>query len=747
MSVLRRLPTMGGLGRKFLHKLPDMGNLRNLESPFILWIQLDVYFLASTNYYLLNALEEGESGFKLLLTQTDKESLLALMHQRPHPAEPSLRITRNFDFFEERVRALTTTGLTHLCNGLSKLTIVDVSLSRDHDNPQLIFESMNSTGRELSQADLIRNFILMGLEPAEQTRLYNRHWRPMEIAFGQEAYGTHFDSFMRHYLTVKTGEIPKIRAVYEAFKRHARSADIEAAGVDTLVADIHTYAHYYCAMALDKEQDDDLAPAFRDLRELKVDVAFPFLLELYDDYVQDRFPKADFVEAVRLIEAYVFRRAVCAIPTNSLNKTFSTFGRALKKDRYKESIEAHLLSLPSYRRFPDDEEFKRDLSGRDLYNFSRCSYWLRRLENHDRRERVSVGEYTIEHILPQNENLSEAWREALGSEWQHVQKRWLHTLGNLTLTGYNSEYSDHCFADKRDMRGGFRESPLRLNGRLGTLDSWNEDTIRQRAARLGRWPTVDTRRRTWARRRLRKRQSAECGAGNLFLHGIGAGAIAWRPPPGTLLASLHMIEVAATSRATSATTAGGASTTCPAIATTNARASAPRAVSGISALKPKRGRPAGGERAGDRAHRGDGWACTVDDQVLLQAGLSPALCRRRPKGSSWSGSSAPEFAELGRDHPVMGDRAVERSHVPGERVHALPVALRDRRVVKRRSRSTTCAISFALFGANSFSPIAVARATSCLSLFWVETMACTAAAVSSGRSAMNLSVVIRTGCV
>ena len=436
------------------------------------------------NYYLLNALEEGESGFKLLLTQTDKESLLALMHQTPQPAEPSLRITRNFNFFEERVRALTTTGLTHLCNGLSKLTIVDVSLSRDHDNPQLIFESMNSTGRELSQADLIRNFILMGLEPADQTRLYNLHWRPMEIAFGQEAYGTHFDSFMRHFLTLKTGEIPKIRAVYEAFKRHARSADIEAAGVDTLVADIHTYAHYYCAMALDKEQDDDLALAFGDLRELKVDVAFPFLLELYDDYVQDRFPKADFVEAVRLVEAYVFRRAVCAIPTNSLNKTFATFGRALEKDRYKESIEAHFLSLPSYRRFPDDEEFKRDLSGRDLYNFSRCSYWLRRLENHNRRERVSVGEYTIEHILPQNENLSEAWREALGSEWQHVQKRWLHTLGNLTLTGYNSEYSDQCFTDKRDMRGGFRESPLRLNERLGTLDSWNEDTIRQRAVRL-----------------------------------------------------------------------------------------------------------------------------------------------------------------------------------------------------------------------------------------------------------------------
>ena len=436
------------------------------------------------SYYLLNPLEEGERGFKLLLTQTDKQSLLALMQQKPQPTEPSLHITKNFAFFEERVQALGTADLTPLCKGLAKLMIVDITLSRDQDNPQLIFESMNSTGRELSQADLIRNFILMGLDTAQQTRLYQEHWRPMEVAFGQEAYGTHFDGFMRHYLTFKTGEIPNVRAVYEAFKGHARSPEVAAAGVDTLVADIHTYAGYYCAMALDKEPHKDLASAFRDLRELKVDVAFPFLLELYDDYAQGRLPIEDFVQAVRLVEAYVFRRAVCAIPTNSLNKTFATFGRALKKDHYIESIQAHLLNLPSYRRFPRDDEFKRELSVRDLYNFPRRSYWLRRLENHDRKERVPVDEYTIEHILPQNENLSAAWRDALGSEWQHVQESLLHTLGNLTLTGYNAEYSDRPFAEKRDMQGGFKESPLRLNEGLGTLDTWNEDAIQQRAKRL-----------------------------------------------------------------------------------------------------------------------------------------------------------------------------------------------------------------------------------------------------------------------
>ena len=445
------------------------------------------------NYYLLNPEENDERVFKLLLTQTDKQSLLALLQQLSQPAEPSLRIAKNFAFFEERIEALGT-DLAPLCKGLAKLTIVDISLSRDQDNPQLIFESMNSTGRELSQADLIRNFILMGLEPTQQTKLYEQHWRPMEVAFGQEAYSSQFDGFMRHYLTLKSnGDIPNIRAVYEAFKIHARAPEIAAAGVDALVADIHTYANHYCAMALGKETEQDLAAAFRDLRELNVDVAFPFLLELYNDYHHGRLSTQDFVQSVQLVEAYVFRRAVCAIPTNSLNKTFATFARILKKDRYVESIQAHLLKLPSYRRFPGDEEFRQELIVRDLYHFSRRSYVLRRIENHDRKEPVPVHEYTIEHILPQNENLSTKWRQVLGSDWERVQETWLHTLGNLTLTGYNSEYSDRPFAEKRDMPGGFRESPLRLNAGLGELDTWNEAAIRQRAERLSRlavdvWP-------------------------------------------------------------------------------------------------------------------------------------------------------------------------------------------------------------------------------------------------------------------
>ncbi|MGV8122676.1 MAG: DUF262 domain-containing protein [Candidatus Xenobiia bacterium LiM19] len=435
------------------------------------------------SYYLINPEEEGERHYRLILSQTDKDSLIATVAGNEQPKEHSLRIVENYGLFESWIAGCKG-DFTALCNGIAKLVVVDIALSRDQDNPQLIFESMNSTGRELTQADLIRNFILMGLEPALQTRLYENFWRPMERDFGQEAYSTHFDSFMRHYLTVKTGDIPRLDAVYDAFKVYARTPKISGAGVEALVAEIREYSRYFCAMALGAEKDHDLKTAFHDLRELKVDVAYPFLLELYHDLTVNLLSKQDFLAAVRLIEAYVFRRAICSIPTNSLNKTFATFTKALKKDHYLESIQAHLLMLPSYRRFPNDEEFKRELQVRDLYNFRSRSYWLRRLENHGRKERVAVDEYTIEHILPQNEKLPKAWKEALGAEWERIRETKLHTLGNLTLTGYNSEYSDHSFVEKRDMPGGFKESPLRLNQGLGQLEQWNEETINDRAQRL-----------------------------------------------------------------------------------------------------------------------------------------------------------------------------------------------------------------------------------------------------------------------
>ncbi len=435
------------------------------------------------NYYLVNAEEDGDAYYKLLLSQTDRETLTAIVGEHELPDAPSLRIKENYENFKKWLTA-NESDLEIVCEGLLKLMIVDIALSREHDNPQLIFESMNSTGRELSQADLIRNFVLMGLEPELQTRLYRDYWRPMEKSFGQEAYGTYFDGFMRHYLTVRTGDIPRLGDVYEAYKDYARKSEAQGVDIEALVREVRDYARSFCAIALRQEQDPKLSLAFRDLRELRVDVAYPFLLELYTDYRDEVLSGEDFHEIVRLIEAYVFRRAVCSIPTNSMNKTFSTFSKALRKDRYLESVKAHFLGLPSYRRFPGDEEFRKDLETRDLYNFRNRSYWLRKFENHGRKERVAVDDYTIEHIMPQNENLSQSWQNALGGDWKRVQEKWLHSLGNLTLTGYNSEYSDRPFSEKRDMKGGFAESPLKVNEGLGQQAEWNEDTIQQRAQAL-----------------------------------------------------------------------------------------------------------------------------------------------------------------------------------------------------------------------------------------------------------------------
>ncbi len=437
----------------------------------------------------MNPEETGERRFKLLLSQTDKSSLTSIVGDEEKPRHASIRIEDNFKLFEKWINS-NKTPLATICKGLAKLVVVDIALTRDQDNPQLIFESMNSTGKELSQADLIRNFILMGLDQNLQTRLYEQFWRKMEEDFGQQAYGDFFDAFMRHYLTVKTGEIPNVNAVYKAFKNYSRETRITAVDdkshIEELVSEVREYGRHFCAMALGQETDPDLKLAFQDLRELKVDVAYPFLLELYHDYNKGELSKNDLLASVRLIESYVFRRVVCAIPTNSMNKIFATFSKALKKDRYFESVQAHFLKLPSYRRFPSDDEFNREIQTRDLYTFRIGNYWLRRLENYDRKELVSLSEYSIEHILPRNENLSLDWRNALGSDWKRVQEEKLHTLGNLTLTGYNSEYSDHPFPKKRDMEKGFKQSPLNLNRGLGQVEVWDEAAIDGRAERLAK---------------------------------------------------------------------------------------------------------------------------------------------------------------------------------------------------------------------------------------------------------------------
>lgn len=434
------------------------------------------------NRYLLNDDEDGERQFKLILSQEDRATLISIVQGVPLPAAASTRVTANFEFLRNKLND-PSLDLAVVCRGLDKLVVVDVTLTRNVDNPQLVFEAMNSTGRKLSQADLIRNYVLMDLPPKQQEKLYNAYWRPMELEFSGAGEGQ-FDEFVRHFLTIKTGEIPRLDDIYDAFKAFTAVFTAEQETVEGLVAELREFARRYAAMALGKETDAKLGPAFKDLDQIKADVVYPFLLEAYTDYELGTIDRDELLEIVRIVTSYVFRRAVCRVPTNSLNKTFAGLGTSLRKDRYVDSVVASFLGMKSYRAFPTDAEFKTALVSTDLYNFRRRSYFLRKLENLERKEPVTIEEYTIEHILPQNEHLSREWQAALGEDWQTVQQTYLHTLGNLTLTGYNSEYSDHPFTKKRDMEGGFKDSPLRLNKGLGQLETWNEAEIRARAERL-----------------------------------------------------------------------------------------------------------------------------------------------------------------------------------------------------------------------------------------------------------------------
>ena len=446
------------------------------------------------NRYLVNHDEDGDAHFKLLLTQLDRPTLMRLIDRGEMPKDVSLRVKDNYRFFADEMAKMTVTDLEAVWQGVEKLLVVEVSLERGQDNPQLIFESLNSTGLELSQADLIRNYVLMGLEPKLQEKLYNERWFPMEEAFGQEEYAERFDRFMRDYLTVKVGSIPNIREVYAEFKRYA--TDKGEAAVSTLVADLQRFAGFYSRIALGTEQAKDLAEALADIRTLKVEVAYPFLLEAMDDQDAGRLSKPDLLAVFRMVETYVFRRAVCGVATNTLNRTFASLARAIDKADYVRSLGVPLATKEGNTRFPNDSEFRQELAAKNVYDFSRRDYLLTKLENFDHKENLSLADYTIEHVMPQNPDLSPEWQAELGPDWKGVQERYLHRLGNLTLTRYNSEYSDRPFAKKRDMDNGFAHSPVFLNASLAKQTRWSEPEIIARGSQLADkatkvWPYPD----------------------------------------------------------------------------------------------------------------------------------------------------------------------------------------------------------------------------------------------------------------
>ena len=435
------------------------------------------------NCYLFNDQEE-ELRYKLLLTKNDKKTLIDLLEDRYFffPKNPSSLLVENYEFLKNRMEKV---DLKTLYTGLEKLKIVSVVLDPAiNGDPKKIFETLNSTEDTLSDADRIRNYIFMNLEPTFQERLYENYWSLMEELFADE-YAERSDSFMRNYLTLKMRQVPSRKAIYEKFREYCPVND-NSEQLGEIVKEISHYAKYYVNMALLTDRDRELWKCFSDLAALQADASYPFLLEVYNDYNQGLIEKSDFIKILRLVESYVFRRAVCSVSPasmNVMNKVFADLMCKVDKNNYLESLNDAFLGMDTNKCYPTDTEFKRAFINKDVYTFNKRNYILGKLENYERKEPIEVSDYTIEHIMPQN--LTEVWKRELGEDFRQIHQRWLHRIGNLTLTAHNSEYSNRSFKEKRNMpEKGLRFSPLHLNHSFANTKQWNEDAIIARAKKL-----------------------------------------------------------------------------------------------------------------------------------------------------------------------------------------------------------------------------------------------------------------------
>ncbi len=324
------------------------------------------------NRYLINRDEDGDKKFRLILSESDKDTLLSLIDgSRRKPSEPSVKIVENFELFEKWISE-NTDKLETIFKGLKKLMVVWVALDKEKDDPQLIFESMNSKGIELTQADLIRNYIIMETEVEKQECFYNQYWRAMEEDFKQNE--KLFNRFVRHYLTIKTGKIPNEKRVYEAFKDYQQKEGIET---EDLLKDLQKYCGYFCQIAFKKEEHKDLNKALSFLVDLEMDVVYPLLLELYSDYSDGVLSKQDFIPIIALTESYLCRRAVCGLKSNGLNKLFPSFTKKIDKKQYLKSVEERFGSLKGNQRFPNDDEFKELFIKIDFYHFKKINTFLK----------------------------------------------------------------------------------------------------------------------------------------------------------------------------------------------------------------------------------------------------------------------------------------------------------------------------------------------------------------------------------
>jgi uncharacterized protein with ParB-like and HNH nuclease domain len=434
------------------------------------------------NEYLIGKYNKKEK-VKLKPVKNDAAALKTLFDKDVKQFTNS-NIVTNYLYFKDELLKIDI-PLNEIFIAIKKLDIVDIKLKTSEDNPQLIFESLNSTGLDLSEADKVRNFILMKLPIDRQIEYYEKYWNVIEK---NTKYNV--SNFIRDYLTYKEKKIPNINKVYFVFKDFILNNDLST---EEILQDLLIFSEYYNCIIEANHPNKEINEILKYLIKLDITVAYPFLLEVFHDYYKNKIISDHCLLSILLIiESFLVRRLICEVPPNALNKIFMTLGRDIKnfddyKEKYIDVLKYILSQKRSNQRFPSDEEVNEKMLLKNLYNMNSKNnmHILERLENYKNREVIDLqkllaeGKLTIEHIMPQT--LSNTWRNELGVDYENIHLTYLHTIGNLTLTAYNSEMSNKSFSEKKSIEGGFLHSKLYLNDFIKKQNTWNKTTIMERA--------------------------------------------------------------------------------------------------------------------------------------------------------------------------------------------------------------------------------------------------------------------------
>ena len=424
------------------------------------------------------------SKLKLKPIKTDNQQLALLMDNKYSEIDKSCGIWHNYELFSELIKKETSHGLTvkEIYKGLEKLTCARIKLDAD-DNAQEIFERINSTGVPLTLADKIRNFVLM--TDANQEKLYENFWLKSEQLIGRN----HMTAFFLDYLNIKIDGFAKESDAYDIFKEVFYDSKYTNA---TMLEEILHYAKFYHAFLYgDKTYSDEINNSLISLQKLNQTTIFLFLFRVFDDYENNVLSQAELEKVLGFLLNYSIRRLICEIGSNSLRGLYKTlysrvFARSENKQHYYDSIVSFFQQLTSKDALPDDDSFILALKQNNLYRKNAlCKYLLVSIENEGKEQLVTTN-LTIEHVLPQTKNLSTAWQQMLGENWQADRDRYLHTLGNLTLTGYNSELGDKPFAEKKELLSEVHTKVVKLYETIKCCDEWNAATIEARAEVLSK---------------------------------------------------------------------------------------------------------------------------------------------------------------------------------------------------------------------------------------------------------------------